>query len=144
MRNQVDDEDYIAFKVARDRIVDRHNEVNNNRWKSLHKGEPWQDCVEEASDVLEYVRQREPLLRLCCSTVGRSRPRKTGRWRRRGSRSTRKDGSTCWSMLRSPCGGFPKLGVAFWGSSLKGLWCFGVYVRVPLFWETTMYEHYQS
>ena len=51
--------------------------------------------------------------------LGRSRPRKTGRWRPRGLRSTRKDGIICWSILRSLSGGFPKLGVAFWGPHYK-------------------------
>ena len=34
---------------------------------------------------------------------------------------------------------FPKLGVLFWGSLYQGLYWFGVYIRVPLCWETTIH-----
>ncbi|CAE7509098.1 unnamed protein product, partial [Symbiodinium pilosum] len=61
MHPRIEDEDFIAFKIARDRMVDRRNEAVQHRWKVLRKEISWEDVEDEASDVLEFIRDREPL-----------------------------------------------------------------------------------
>ena len=42
-------------------------------------------------------------------------------------------------MHHSRYGGFPKLGVPFYGIPIIRIIVFGVYIGVPLFWETTIW-----